>query len=72
MPASHPPPPLPTADGDPEDDQEYLEPNHSLETGRKSGAVLYGDDPDADPEDSNLSALFAEMGTEERLGELGM
>jgi hypothetical protein len=65
-------PPPPPIDGDPEDDKEYLEPNRSLDTGRKSVSTYYGDDPDADPEDSNLSALFVEMGTEERLNELGM
>lgn len=70
MSVSHPPPPV--VDGDPEDEKEHIEPNRSLETGRKSVSAFYGDDPDADPEDSNLSALFAEMGTEERLGELGM
>ncbi len=59
-------------DGDPEDDKEYLEPNRSLDGGRKSDAYYYGDDPDADPEDSNLSAFFAQMGTDERLDEVGM
>jgi hypothetical protein len=66
------PSPALSTDEDSEDDDEFLEPNRSLETGRKSAAAFYGDDPDVDPEDSNLSALFAEMGTEERLGELGM
>jgi hypothetical protein len=60
------------ADEESEDDKEFLEPNRSLDAGRKAAATFYGDDPDADPDDSNLSALFAEMGTEERLGELGM
>ncbi|HEX2613224.1 MAG TPA: hypothetical protein VHO02_06510 [Fibrobacteria bacterium] len=64
--------PASTDEDSEDDDREFLEPNRSLDVGRKSAATFYGDDPDADPSDSNLSALFAEMGTEERLGELGM
>ena len=71
MSVSHLPPPSPLTDGDPDDDKEFLEPNHSLD-GRKSAATYYGDDPDADSEDANLSALFAQLGAEERLEELGM
>jgi hypothetical protein len=72
MSVSHLPPPSPLTDGDPEDDKEFVEPNRSLDSGRKSAATYYGDDPDADPEDANLSALFAQLGAEERLEELGM
>lgn len=63
-------PSTPPEEDDPEDDS--LDPNHSLETGRKSESAFYGDDPDADPDDANLSALFAQLGTQDRLDEVGL
>ena len=59
----------------PETDEESsdgIEPNHSLDHGRKAEARYYGDDPDAGGEDANLSALFAELGAEDRLDEVGL
>jgi hypothetical protein len=64
---------LPPSSSEPDDEEGGLpEPNHSLDHGRKADAVYYGDDPAADPDDANLSALFAEMGVDERLDELGL
>jgi hypothetical protein len=63
----------PDHDGDDGEDEESLEPNRSLASDHRiPGGLQLEDGPGLDPEDPNLSALFAETGVEERLNELGL
>lgn len=61
-----------TDDESPEESPEESGSPHPMEHGRKAEARYYGDDPDATGDDANLSALFAEMGAEDRLDEVGL
>jgi hypothetical protein len=58
-----------------EEDEEDApgDPNRSLASDHRSRAAQSSEDgPGVDPDDTNLSALFAEMGVDERLDELGL